>query len=388
MGRPDRRGSTRADAVVAGTSADPFRVLGGIGGEDQGSTVVIRTMQPRAPRWRSWWGHGHPDGGDAARACSRPWSHGARPTWAIACASTRGGARELVVHQFGPLLTSFDLHLFAEGTHHRAWEQLGARRRTVGHVTGVHFAVWAPNAQRVSVVGDFNRWDGREHPMRCLVPSGIWELFIPGLADGQRYKFEVRTKAGHLLEKGDPFARLYETPPRTASIVWTEGGYAWDDADWMAARPAVGGWLDRPMSTYEVHLGSWRRHPDGSCLSYRELADTLVPYVVEMGYTHVELMPVMEHPFAGSWGYQVVGFFAPTGRFGNPDDFRYFVDACHRHGWVSFSTGCPDTSEGPARAGAVRRHGLMSTWTRRRANTRTGARWSSTTAATKCGRSW
>jgi len=326
------------DAVVAGTSADPFRVLGRHQAvEDQGSTVVIRTMQPRASAVEVVVG-------DTVTPMARRRGEGlfeAVVAWAGA-ASDMGyrlrvheaaGARELVdPYQFGPLLTSFDLHLFAEGTHHRAWEQLGARRRTVGHVTGVHFAVWAPNAQRVSVVGDFNHWDGREHPMRCLVPSGIWELFIPGLADGERYKFEVRTKAGHLLEKADPFARLYETPPRTASIVWTEGGYAWGDTEWMDARPAAGGWLDRPMSTYEVHLGSWRRHPDGTCLSYRELADTLVPYVVEMGYTHVELMPVMEHPFAGSWGYQVVGFFAPTGRFGNPDDFRYFVDACHRHG--------------------------------------------------------
>ena len=326
------------DAVVAGTSADPFRVLGRHAAvEDHGSAVVIRTMRPRAsavdvvvgdtvtPMARRR--------GEGLFEAVIPWAGAASDMGYRLRVHEAEGARELVdPYQFGPLLTSFDLHLFAEGTHHRAWEQLGARRRTVGHVTGVHFAVWAPNAQRVSVVGDFNHWDGREHPMRCLVPSGIWELFIPGLADGERYKFEVRTKAGNLLEKADPFARRYETPPRTASIVWTEGGYAWGDQAWTDARPAAGGWLDRPMSIYEVHLGSWRRHPDGSCLSYRELADALVPYVVEMGYTHVELLPVMEHPFAGSWGYQVVGFFAPTGRFGNPDDFRYFVDVCHRQG--------------------------------------------------------
>ena len=241
--------------------------------------------------------------------------------------------RDLVdPYQFGPVLSDFDLHLFAEGTHYRAWEQLGARRLTIGHVTGVHFAVWAPNAQRVSVIGDFNHWDGRVHPMRRLMPSGIWELFVPDLGNGTRYKYEVRTPAGHLLEKADPFARAAEAPPRTASLVWAEDGYTWGDAAWMSARATAGGWLDRPMSIYEVHLGSWRRHEDGSCLSYRELADALVPYAVEMGYTHVELMPVMEHPFGGSWGYQVVGFYAPTGRFGTPDDFRYLVDRCHQQG--------------------------------------------------------
>jgi 1,4-alpha-glucan branching enzyme len=203
----------------------------------------------------------------------------------------------------------------------------------VGPVEGVHFAVWAPNAQRVSVIGDFNRWDGRTHVMRRLVPSGVWELFIPGLHDGVRYKYEVRTREGQLLDKADPYARQLETPPHTASIV-TGSAYEWGDGDWMRARESLGEWRERPMSIYEVHLGSWRRRegePQYS-LSYRDLAATLVPYVRDLGYTHIELLPVMEHPFFGSWGYQVVGFFAPSSRFGTPDDFRYFVDQCHQHG--------------------------------------------------------
>ncbi len=232
------------------------------------------------------------------------------------------------------ILTDYDLHLFNEGTHYRAWEKFGSHRLTVDGATGVHFAVWAPNADRVSVIGDFNRWDGRVNVMRPLGSSGVWETFIPELPDGACYKYEVRTPAGHLLEKADPYARRFEIPPNSASVIWTDGRYQWGDAEWLRDRPAFGGWHDRPRSTYEVHLGSWRRVPEESNrpLTYRELAETLVPYVREMGYTHIELMPVMEHPFTGSWGYQVIGFFAPTSRYGTPDDFRYFVDQCHRHG--------------------------------------------------------
>ena len=243
--------------------------------------------------------------------------------------------RELLdPYQFGQILTDFDLHLFSEGTHYRAWEKFGSHRATVDGITGVHFAVWAPNAQRVSVVGDFNHWDGRAHPMRRLVPSGVWEIFIPDLPDGACYKYEVRTSAGHLLEKADPYAQWFEVPPNSASIIWTGGRYEWGDSEWLSDRPSFAGWHERPMSVYEVHLGSWRRIPEqgNRFLTYRELAETLVPYVREMGYTHIELMPVMEHPFSGSWGYQVIGFFAPTSRFGTPDDFRYFVDQCHRYG--------------------------------------------------------
>jgi 1,4-alpha-glucan branching enzyme len=237
-------------------------------------------------------------------------------------------------YRHGRVLTNFDLHLLGEGTHYRAFEKLGAHRLTLGTVTGVHFAVWAPNAGRVSVIGDFNAWDGRVHPMRQLQPGGIWEIFIPDLADGEKYKFEIRTRTGAILKKADPFARAFEVPPQTAAIVHDISRYEWRDEGWMSALPGHGAWLDRPMSVYEVHLGSWARVPEegNRFLTYREMAQRLVPYVKEMGFTHVELLPVMEHPFSGSWGYQVLGFFAPTSRFGPPEDFKLFVDACHQAG--------------------------------------------------------
>jgi 1,4-alpha-glucan branching enzyme len=236
-------------------------------------------------------------------------------------------------YQFGRVLSDFDLHLLAEGTQLRAYETLGAHPIELGGILGVHFAVWAPNADRVSVVGDFNRWDGRVHPMRRLLPHGVWEIFIPGLGHGELYKFELRAKSGQVFTKTDPYALRFETPPRSASVVWNAGKHEWSDQAWMADRARLNGWLDRPMSIYEVHLGSWARGEDGErFLSYRELADRLVPYVRGLGFTHIELMPVMEHPFAGSWGYQVLGFFAPTSRLGEPDEFRAFIDACHRAG--------------------------------------------------------
>ena len=235
-------------------------------------------------------------------------------------------------YRYGRVLTDFDLHLFNEGSHQRLFEKFGAHRITLGTTTGVHFAVWAPNADRVSVIGDFNRWDGRVHAMRLLAPSGVWEIFIPELQDDEKYKFEIRTRSGALLEKCDPFGVAFEVPPLSSSVVRDISGYTWQDDEWMRSRPAAGGWLDRPMAIYEVHLGSWARVPeDGNrSLTYREMADRLVPYVKGLGFTHIELLPVMEHPFAGSWGYQVLGFFAPTSRFGPPEDFKLFVDACHR----------------------------------------------------------
>jgi 1,4-alpha-glucan branching enzyme len=236
--------------------------------------------------------------------------------------------------RYGRILSDYDLHLFGEGTHRRIQERLGAHRVTVGTTVGVHFAVWAPNADRVSVVGDFNGWDGRVHPMRLLVPGGVWEIFIPDLPDGEKYKFEIRARSGALLKKADPCAFAFEVPPQSASIVRDVTRYEWHDSDWMARREAAGAWLDRPMSIYEAHLGSWARVPEegNRFLTYRELAHRLVPYAKESGFSHVELLPVMEHPFSGSWGYQVLGFFAPTSRFGPPEDFKYFVDACHQAG--------------------------------------------------------
>ncbi len=237
-------------------------------------------------------------------------------------------------YRYGRVLTDFDLHLLTEGTHHRAFEKLGAHRLAWGGTTGIHFAVWAPNADRVSLVGDFNAWDGRVHPMRLLMPNGIWEIFIPELQDGEKYKFEIRTRTGALLKKTDPFGVAFEVPPQSAAVVRDISRYEWRDDKWMAARREAGGGFDRPMAIYEVHLGSWARVPEegNRFLSYRELAHRLVPYVKEMGFTHLELLPVMEHPFSGSWGYQVLGFFAPTSRFGPPEDFKFFVDACHDAG--------------------------------------------------------
>ena len=237
-------------------------------------------------------------------------------------------------YRYGRVLSDFDLHLFGEGTHRRLFDALGAHRRLVGTTTGVHFAVWAPNADRVSVVGDFNGWDGRVHPMRLLIPGGVWEIFIPDLRDGEKYKYEIRTKSGALLTKSDPFAVAFEVPPRSASVVRDIAGYRWGDQVWLAGREAGDAWLTRPMAIYEVHLESWARVPEEGRrpLTYRELADRLVPYAKAAGFTHVELLPVMEHPFSGSWGYQVLGFFAPTSRFGPPEDFKHFVDTCHQAG--------------------------------------------------------
>jgi 1,4-alpha-glucan branching enzyme len=232
------------------------------------------------------------------------------------------------------LLGDLDLYLIGEGSHHQLYERLGAHRLKHRGIDGVHFAVWAPNASRVSVVGDFNDWDGRRHPMRRHPSVGIWEIFIPGVTPGSRYKFELLDAEGVLLPlKADPFARFSEQPPGNASIVF-ESDYEWRDEEWLAGGGRASFGFDRPLSIYEVHLGSWRRKLEegGRHLSYTELAAELVPYIVDMGFTHVELLPVSEHPFGGSWGYQPVGLFAPTSRFGSPDDFRGFVDECHRHG--------------------------------------------------------
>jgi 1,4-alpha-glucan branching enzyme len=235
-------------------------------------------------------------------------------------------------YAFLPTLGELDLHLALEGRHQQIYEKLGAHVREIDGVVGTAFAVWAPDARSVSVVGDFNSWDGRLNPMRSLGASGIWELFVPDVEEGARYKFELRTQTGRLRLKADPVAFHTEVPPKTASVVWRPK-HEWRDEEWLEQR-ALGDRLRSPMSIYEVHLGSWRRNPveDNRPLSYRELAEELGDYAADLGFTHVELMPVMEHPFAGSWGYQVTGYFAPTSRFGTPDDFRTFVDALHARG--------------------------------------------------------
>jgi 1,4-alpha-glucan branching enzyme len=232
---------------------------------------------------------------------------------------------------FPPWLGPIDHHLLAEGTHRRAYEKLGAHPVVLDGVPGTAFAVWAPNARRVSVVGPFNGWDGRRHPLRPS-DSGVWERFVPGVGPGELYKFELAGPGGDLLPlKADPFAFRCELPPGTASVVHGPGDFVWGDGAWMATRGRVPIHA-APFSAYEVHLGSWRRRPDGRFLNYREIAEQLVPYVRHLGFTHVELLPVGEHPFYGSWGYQPLGLFAPTGRYGAPEDFKAFVDAFHRAG--------------------------------------------------------
>ena len=234
----------------------------------------------------------------------------------------------------GRIVSDYEAYLFGEGQWLRAWEKLGARPAVVNQRAGYSFVVWAPNALRVSVVGGFNDWDGFAHPMENLGASGLWEIFIPEIAEGELYKFEIWPVSGPPLTKADPFALFAEIPPRTASVTNHLGRHAWQDEEWMAARRRRGTALDQPMAIYEVHAGSWRRKADQGDrqLTWRELAAELVPYVKRMGFTHVELMPVMEHPFDGSWGYQVTGYFAPTSRHGSPDDLRAFIDACHQSG--------------------------------------------------------
>jgi 1,4-alpha-glucan branching enzyme len=239
-------------------------------------------------------------------------------------------------YRFPPVLSDFDLYLLGEGNHFRLYEKLGAHPIEHEGVRGVCFAVWAPNAERVSVVGSFNQWDGRRHPMRPRGSSGLWEIFVPELGEGELYKYEVKTRyLGYVAVKSDPCGALAEMRPNTASVIWDLERYQWHDREWMAARRERQR-LDAPMAIYEVHLGSWKRasHPDWGSrwLNYWELADQLVPYVKEMGYTHIELMPVTEYPFDGSWGYQTVGYFSPTSRYGTPEDFRHFVDTAHQAG--------------------------------------------------------
>jgi 1,4-alpha-glucan branching enzyme len=233
-------------------------------------------------------------------------------------------------YRFWPTLGDLDLHLIGEGQHRELWRRLGARVVDHQGVAGVAFAVWAPNARGVSLVSDANGWDGRVQPMRSLGASGVWELFVPGIGAGTKYKFRVVRSTGRRIDKADPLARWTESPPRTASIV-EQSHHAWADDAWLQRR-ATEPLLDRPLSIYEVHLGSWRRTLDGHVLSYRDLAEQLAAYCAAAGFTHIELLPVSEHPFDGSWGYQVSSYYAPTARFGAPDDFRSFVDHLHQHG--------------------------------------------------------
>jgi len=321
-------------ALVNGSHTDPFAVLGV---HRSGPARIVRTLQPQAERVAVIDTAGetladmervHPGGVFAAIMPPRLRHYRLRITTASGYTTDIEDP-----YRFPQTLGDLDLYLLGEGSDKNIYEKLGAQVRTFGGVQGTRFAVWAPNASRVSVIGDFNDWDGRRHAMRLHPGNGIWEIFVPGVGGGTKYKFELLDRDGKLLPfKTDPFGRYHEPPPGNASIVF-DSNYGWQDKDWMHRRsPAPA--LDRPVCIYEVHPGSWRRKADDGdrYLGYRELADELVDYVREMGFTHIELLPVSEHPFDGSWGYQPIGMYAPTQRFGNPDDFRHFVDRCHAAG--------------------------------------------------------
>ena len=336
--------------VAQAHHSDPFRVLGPHWVEREGTwTLAIRAFFPGAQRVRLVWGADkivfqaaaiHSEGVFeavvAADAAELRVGETVGPTayrWRVRLEDDT--ETEIYdPYSFPPILTDYDLYLSGEGTHYMKYEKLGAHVCELAGVRGVHFGVWAPNARRVSVVGDFNSWDGRASVMRSRGVSGIWELFLPELHEGALYKFEILSRVGdHLGLKADPYGFAAELRPKSASIVCNIDRYAWNDSTWLEAR-ATRDWQHSPMSIYEIHAGSWRRKADegNRWLTYRELADALVPYVKGMGYTHVELMPIMEHPLDASWGYQTIGYFAVTSRFGSPGDFMYFVDRCHQAG--------------------------------------------------------
>ncbi len=235
-------------------------------------------------------------------------------------------------YSFEPVISDFDLFLFGEGNHYKIFDKLGAHPLQIKNVSGVNFAVWAPNAKRVSVIGDFNNWDGRQNPMRARKNSGVWELFIPGLKNFDKYKFEIKTQENYILKKSDPYGNFAQLRPDNASVIFDINKYKWNDAAWRSLRtknPPTSG----PINIYEVHLGSWKRivEENNRFLTYKEFADEIVPYIKKMNYTHIELMPIAEHPFDGSWGYQVTGYYAVTSRYGTPEDFMYLVDKCHQN---------------------------------------------------------
>ncbi len=319
------------DAIVGGYHGDPFAILGP---HQNGEGWVVRALLPQAAAASLRLPDDaliemekvHPGGLFAATVDEDPGKY------RIQVDLQRGGTQIIEdPYRFPPLLSDHDIYLHAEGTNYEAWRSMGAHLTELDGVPGCRFAVWAPNAEMVSVAANFNQWDPHRHPMRRR-NGGIWEIFIPGIKKGEIYKYFVRSHIFGVSElKCDPYGFASEVPPKQASMVWELGQHTWKDGWWMEHRERTN-WLERPVSFYEVHLESWMKTPEGEPLSYRELASHLIPYVKRMGFTHLELMPPMEHPYAGSWGYQVVGYFAPTARFGTPDDFKYFVDQCHQHG--------------------------------------------------------
>jgi 1,4-alpha-glucan branching enzyme len=328
----DLRPAPAIQAVIDGRSGDPFAVLGR---HETEPGAVLRVMAPGAFAVTAV---GRDDGQVMARL--QPLRNTGLFTGPIAAAGAYllrldwGGPVQETEdpYSFGPLLGDLDIHLLAEGRHRDLGACLGAHAMLIDGVPGVRFAVWAPNARRVSVVGDFNTWDGRRHPMRLRHRAGVWEIFVPRVAVGARYKYELIGPDGAVLPlKADPVAWRAEPPPMTASVVADPAPFRWSDAAWCASRQRRQS-AEAPLSIYEVHAGSWMRHPDGRPLDWLELSERLVDYVAGMGFTHIEFMPVMVHPFAGSWGYQPLGQFAPTALLGTPDQFAQLIDRCHDAG--------------------------------------------------------
>jgi 1,4-alpha-glucan branching enzyme len=345
------------DRIVSNQHRNPFEVLGPHPAEG-GSAWIVRTYQPQAdaawvvlPEERREYpmiAQYHPHFFECIIPVAQLNDYQLK---------IKSGEHEQVIYDpyafKSPVLTDFDVHLFAEGNHHRIYEKMGAHAIELDGVAGVYFAVWAPNARNVSVIGDFNHWDGRQHQM-AIGGNGIWTIFMPGLTVGSAYKYEIKNQDGHPYEKSDPYGFQQEVRPKTASIVANLNNYEWQDQDWLEKRRTTDT-LSQPISVYECHIGSWLHAdaaqpawlPDGTkestvivseekpgarYLTYRELAAQLIPYVQELGFTHIELLPIAEHPFDGSWGYQVTGYYAPTSRYGSPEDFMYFVDQCHAAG--------------------------------------------------------
>jgi 1,4-alpha-glucan branching enzyme len=333
------------DALVSGRNSDPFALLGPHKIETpSGPRWVIRTFQPgaisAAIRFTELQivvaaNKLRPEGFFEATLPETQQDRPAPNSYRIQYAFPAGVPYEPYdTYAFPLVLSEFDLYLMGEGRHYDTYDKLGAHIVTLAAVRGVNFAVWAPSAQRVSLVGDFNHWDGRVHPMRARGSSGVWELFVPELTEGAIYKYEIVGPNGNMLPlKADPYAFRAELRPATGSVVVDLDTYQWNDAQWIAER-AKTNWFEKPISIYEVHLGGWRRIPDENnrWLTYRELGDQLIPYVKDLGYTHIELLPIMEHPFDGSWGYQTIGYFAATSRHGTPAEFMEFIDRCHHAG--------------------------------------------------------
>ncbi|MCU0635278.1 MAG: alpha-amylase family glycosyl hydrolase [Gemmatimonadaceae bacterium] len=396
VARPFHLSDRVIDAMRTGTLRDPHAVLGAhLTSHDGTLGMVIRALQPSAtaveavltdgtvvplsPVRDGVW-HAFLPGADTTI------DYRLRISW---------GERQAVQadpYRFLPTIGELDRHLFNEGRHLRLWEKFGANVLTLGETVGTSFVVWAPNAAGVRVTGTFSDWEAERYPMRALGPSGVWELFVPDVGEGALYKFEIITTRGTRRIKADPIAKFMEQAPGNASIVTPPSGYRWGDDAWIAARAARDPRAE-PMIAYELHLGSWARVPaEGNRpLTYREIAQPLVDHIKRLGFTHVELMPVMEHPYGGSWGYQVSGYYAPTSRYGTPDDFRFLVDTLHRNNIgvlldssACCSTGCPRTSPrttGRSAASTARR----STSTRIPGSVTipSGGRTSSTTAGTK-----